>query len=104
MFTLSELATAVEERLPVVIVLWHNAGYEEIRRYMDANGVARLGVDIQAPNFLTLAEGFGCPSVRVESPEELANSLAKRVSNGPLLIEIGAAAWQRACRISDQDT
>lgn len=43
MFTLSEIATAVEARLPVVIVLWHNAGYEEIRRYMDANGVARLG-------------------------------------------------------------
>lgn len=104
MFTLSELATAVEERLPVVIVLWHNAGYEEIRRYMDANGVARLGVDIQAPNFLTLAEGFGCQSVRVESPEELADSLAKRASNGPLLIEIDAAAWQRACSISDQDT
>ncbi|MDX1354520.1 MAG: 5-guanidino-2-oxopentanoate decarboxylase [Halomonas venusta] len=104
MFTLAELATAVEERLPVVIVLWHNAGYEEIRRYMDANGVARLGVDIQAPNFLTLAEGFGCPGVRVESPEELASSLAKRVSSGPLLIEIDAAAWQRACRISDQDT
>ena len=42
MLPLSELATAVEARLPVVIVLWHNAGYEEIR-YMDANGVARLG-------------------------------------------------------------
>ena len=104
MFTLSELATAVEERLPVVIVLWHNDGYEEIRRYMDVNGVARLGVDIQAPDFLTLAEGFGCQSVRVETPDELANALVKRVSNGPLLIEIDAAAWQRTCRISDQDT
>ena len=101
MFTLSELATAVEERLPVVIVLWNNAGYEEIRRYMDANGVARLGVDIQAPNFLTLAEGFGCPSVLVESPAELAKALANREAVGPLLIEIDAAAWQRACALSD---
>ena len=42
MFTLAELATAVEERPPVVILLWHNAGYEEIRRYMDAHGVERL--------------------------------------------------------------
>lgn len=95
MFTLSEIATAVEERLPVVIVLWHNAGYEEIRRYMDANGVARLGVDIQAPNFLTLAEGFGCPGVLVESPAELAKALANREATGPLLIEIDAAAWQK---------
>lgn len=101
MFTLSEMATAVEERLPVVIVLWHNAGYEEIRRYMDANGVARLGVDIQAPNFLTLAEGFGCPGVLVESPAELAKALSNRETNGPLLIEIDAAAWQRACAFSD---
>jgi acetolactate synthase-1/2/3 large subunit len=101
MFTLSEIATAVEERLPVVIVLWHNAGFEEIRRYMDANGVARLGVDIQAPNFLTLAEGFGCPGVRVESPAELGQALANRVSSGPLLIEIDAASWQRSCAFSD---
>jgi len=95
MFTLSEIATAVEARLPVVIVLWHNAGYEEIRRYMDANGVARLGVDIQAPNFLTLAEGFGCPGVLVESPTEFAKALANREATGPLLIEIDAAAWQK---------
>ncbi|XKH59101.1 5-guanidino-2-oxopentanoate decarboxylase [Halomonas sediminis] len=101
MFTLSEMATAVEERLPVVIVLWHNAGYEEIRRYMDANGVARLGVDIQAPNFLTLAEGFGCPGLRVESPAAFAEALADRVPTKPLLIEINAAAWQRACAFSD---
>jgi len=101
MFTLSEIATAVEERLPVVIVLWHNAGYEEIRRYMDANGVARLGVDIQAPNFLTLAEGFGCPGVLVESPAEFSRALANHETNGPLLIEIDAAAWQRACAFTD---
>ncbi|WP_447957085.1 5-guanidino-2-oxopentanoate decarboxylase [Vreelandella sp. EE7] len=97
MFTLSEIATAVEAQIPVVIVLWHNAGYEEIRRYMDAHGVARLGVDLQAPDFLTLADGFGCASVRVESPEALAHALIKRNPAGPLLIEIDAAAWHHAC-------
>ncbi|MCO7247626.1 5-guanidino-2-oxopentanoate decarboxylase [Halomonas sp. Mc5H-6] len=95
MFTLAELATAVEERLPIVIVLWHNAGYEEIRRYMDANGVARLGVDIQAPNFLTLAEGFGCSGVMVGSPTELSRALTKRDPYRPVVIEIDAAAWQK---------
>lgn len=94
MFTLSELATAVEERLPVVILLWHNAGYEEIRRYMDAHGVERLGVDIQAPDFLTLAKGFGCPAIRVDRPDALAKAMASRTQEGPLLIEVDAAAWQ----------
>nr|WP_232230363.1 5-guanidino-2-oxopentanoate decarboxylase [Halomonas sp. 1513] len=93
MFTLSELATAVEERLPVVILLWHNAGYEEIRRYMDAHGVARLGVDILPPDFLALARGFGCVATHVDDPESLAEALASRPLDGPFLIEIGAASW-----------
>ncbi|MGR2737125.1 5-guanidino-2-oxopentanoate decarboxylase [Billgrantia sp. Q4P2] len=96
MFTLSELATAVEQCLPVVIVLWHNQGYEEIRRYMDAHGVARCGVDIQAPDFQTVAAGFGCLATRIGNPAELARALAIRPSDGPLLIEVDANAWLEA--------
>ncbi|MGE4533074.1 5-guanidino-2-oxopentanoate decarboxylase [Halomonas sp.] len=97
MFTLSELATAVEYRLPVVILLWHNHGYEEIRRYMDNHGVERLGVDIQAPDFLTLASGFGCLAMRVDSPPELARALESRPTDGPFLVEVDASAWIAWC-------
>ncbi|WP_374710093.1 5-guanidino-2-oxopentanoate decarboxylase [Halomonas koreensis] len=96
MFTLPELACAVEERLPVVILLWHNQGYEEIRRFMDDAGVTRLGVDIQAPDFPAVAGGFGCPAARVADPGELAEALAARPADGPLLIEVDAAAWAEA--------
>ncbi|MCT7654707.1 thiamine pyrophosphate-dependent enzyme [Oceanimonas sp. NS1] len=95
MFTLSELATAVEEKLPVVILLWHNHGYEEIRRYMDNHGVSRVGVDIQPPDFQQLASGFGCRACRVTDPAELAQALADRPTDGPQLIEVDAAAWHR---------
>ncbi|GHB11090.1 5-guanidino-2-oxopentanoate decarboxylase [Modicisalibacter luteus] len=100
MFTLSELATAVEERLPVVIVLWHNAGYEEIRRYMDAHGVPRLGVDLRAPDFQQLSVGFGCAARRVGSPRELADALASRPGDAPYLIEIDAFAWQSSLGVA----
>ncbi|TVU69572.1 5-guanidino-2-oxopentanoate decarboxylase [Cobetia crustatorum] len=93
MFTLSELACAVEEQLPVVIVLWHNQGYEEIRRFMDNAGVTRLGVDIQAPDFQLIAQGFGCAAVRVDSPDSLTRALTERNAKAPLLVEIDAAAW-----------
>ncbi|WP_275287979.1 5-guanidino-2-oxopentanoate decarboxylase [Halomonas elongata] len=93
MFTLPELACAVEERLPLVILLWHNQGYEEIRRFMDDAGVERLGVDIRAPDFQTLAAGFGCAATRVVTPDDLAHALATRPADGPLLIEVDAAAW-----------
>ncbi|MBN8413956.1 5-guanidino-2-oxopentanoate decarboxylase [Halomonas litopenaei] len=96
MFTLSELACAVEERLPVIVLLWHNQGYEEIRRFMDNAGVTRLGVDIQAPDFQTLAAGFGCAATRVGNPAGLARALEHRPKDGPMLIEIDAAAWNDA--------
>ncbi|MGQ4877022.1 5-guanidino-2-oxopentanoate decarboxylase [Billgrantia sp. LNSP4103-1] len=96
MFTLSELATAVAERLPVVIVLWHNQGYEEIRRYMDAHGVARCGVDIQAPDFQAVAAGFGCQATRVSDREGFACALATRPPDAPMLIEVDATAWQHS--------
>ncbi|GEN24928.1 hypothetical protein HCU01_28770 [Halomonas cupida] len=96
MFTLTELACAVEERLPLVILLWHNQGYEEIRRFMDNAGVTRLGVDIQAPDFQMLAAGFGCSATRVGDPAGLQRALDNRPSNGPMLIEVDAAAWQAA--------
>ncbi|MDO6670499.1 5-guanidino-2-oxopentanoate decarboxylase [Cobetia amphilecti] len=96
MFTLSELACAVEEQLPVVIVLWHNQGYEEIRRFMDNAGVTRLGVDIKAPDFQLLAQGFGCAAVAIDSPSELATAISERDASAPLLVEIDAAAWQRS--------
>ncbi|MFC3282929.1 5-guanidino-2-oxopentanoate decarboxylase [Litchfieldella rifensis] len=95
MFTLSEIATAVEEGLPIVILLWHNAGYEEIRRYMDNHGVERIGVDIQAPDFLALATGFGCLATRVDSPTTLAQALESRPLDGPFLIEVDAEGWTR---------
>ncbi|MDH2289841.1 MULTISPECIES: 5-guanidino-2-oxopentanoate decarboxylase [Cobetia] len=96
MFTLSELACAVEEQLPVVIVLWHNQGYEEIRRFMDNAGVTRLGVDIQAPDFQLLARGFGCAAVAIDSPQALRVALNERDASAPLLVEINAAGWQRS--------
>ncbi|BBO56586.1 5-guanidino-2-oxopentanoate decarboxylase [Cobetia sp. AM6] len=96
MFTLSELACAVEEQLPVVIVLWHNQGYEEIRRFMDNAGVTCLGVDIKAPDFQLLAQGFGCAAVAIDSSRELATAISERDTSAPLLVEIDAAGWQRS--------
>ncbi|MGQ0332813.1 5-guanidino-2-oxopentanoate decarboxylase [Halomonas elongata] len=96
MFTLPELACAVEERLPLVILLWHNQGYEEIRRFMDDAGVERLGVDIRAPDFQTLAAGFGCAATRVNDCDGLIRALTHRPTDGPMLIEIDAAAWANA--------
>ncbi|MXW47175.1 MAG: 5-guanidino-2-oxopentanoate decarboxylase [Gammaproteobacteria bacterium] len=52
MFTIQELATAVEHRLPIVIVLWHNDGYGEIRDNFNEFGIPLVGVDLAIPNII----------------------------------------------------
>ncbi|HSH48917.1 MAG TPA: 5-guanidino-2-oxopentanoate decarboxylase [Halomonas sp.] len=91
MFTLSELATARDAGLPLAVVIWNNQGYGEIRRYMDSDSVEREGVDLSAPNFAALAEGFGCAHCHVETPETLIDALrAVPQARAPVLIEIAA--------------
>jgi len=95
MFTLSELATAVDETLPITVIVWHNHGYEEIRRAMDDAEVARCGVNIAAPDFQSLAAGFGLAHIRVGDSAALAQALGDRPdSDRPLMIEVDADAWQ----------
>nr|WP_067296082.1 5-guanidino-2-oxopentanoate decarboxylase [Marinobacterium profundum] len=88
-FTLPELASAVEAGAPVIVLLWNNSGYGEIKRYMENRDIPTIGVDIYTPDFLTIARGFGCYGVAPTSFAELREQLliaadAKR----PTIIEV----------------
>lgn len=88
-FTIGELATAVELRLPVPILLWNNQGYGEIKQYMADRGIPEIGVDIYTPDFQTIARGFGCRAVRATSFAALRAALVEAVAaDGPTIIEI----------------
>ena len=49
-FTLPELASAMEAGAPVIVVVWNNHAYGEIRTYMVEAGIAPIGVDLYTPN------------------------------------------------------
>jgi acetolactate synthase-1/2/3 large subunit len=89
MFTIGELATAVELKLPVAILLWNNRGYGEIKKYMAERGIPEIGVDIHTPDLLAIAAGFGCRAARAGTLDELGAILAETPSaDGPTVIEI----------------
>lgn len=103
MFTLTELAASVDERLPVVVIVWNNAGYEEIRRAMDDAGVAHCGVDPVAPDFEQIAAGFGCQWRRAGDPQALQAALeTTRDLDSSWIIEVDAEQW--ASQTSGDDT
>lgn len=76
-FTINELATAVEERLPLVIILWNNDGYQEIKRYMLNNNIPPIGVDIYTPDFIKISEGFGCHAEELGAMDDLSEQVAQ---------------------------
>lgn len=93
-FTLPELASAVEARTPVIVLLWNNQGYEEIKKYMVNRAIEPVGVDIYTPDFIGVAKALGCAAEAVDGGAQLHAALRAACDRqGPTLIEIDQANW-----------
>ncbi len=88
-YTINELGTAVEHKLPIPILLWNNTALGQIRDDMVNKGIQPNAVTLRNPDFQALAKAYGA---RAEKPENL-KALAKAISaslsaDGPTLIEM----------------
>jgi thiamine pyrophosphate-dependent acetolactate synthase large subunit-like protein len=89
MFTINELATAAQERIALPVIVWNNDALKEIVDQMDQRRVPRIGVEPKTPDFIRVAEGFGCHAVRAASAEHLIGSLRDALgADRPTLIEV----------------
>jgi len=89
MFTLSELATAIELKLSLPILLWNNGSLGEIRDYMRARQIPEIGVFPHNPDFIALAQAFGCIGISINSLGEIAPVITEALRRaGPTLIEV----------------
>ncbi len=50
--------SAVEAEVPLIVLLWNNDGYGEIKTYMIDRQIKPIGVDIYTPDFLDHREGL----------------------------------------------
>lgn len=92
-FTLPELIVATENHLPVIIIIWHNQGYGEIRRYMQARNLPLIGVNIAAPDFDLSAQSVGALYRKIESLDELLAAVENdRKGQRPAVYEIDETA------------
>ncbi|HSC02495.1 MAG TPA: thiamine pyrophosphate-binding protein [Solirubrobacteraceae bacterium] len=65
MYACGELATMMQERIPLTIVLVDDGGYGMLRYDQVLSGEEPFGVDLLTPDFAALAGSFGLPSTRV---------------------------------------
>ena len=93
LFACGELATAVQEALPVTIVLVDDGGYGMLRFDQVQAGVPTRGVDLVTPDFVALAGAFGVPAEAVDGfGEAFEGALAKSLAtDGPSLVAVRAA-------------
>ena len=90
MFAVQELATAAQEGIALITLLFNNASFGNVLRDQQVGfGNRIIGSVLQNPDFMVLAQAFGIEGHRVTSPEALRPVLAKALAGKvPVLIEI----------------
>ena len=87
MFALGELATYVQEALPITLLVVDDGGYGMLRFDQRVFGHAERGVDLVTPDWELLARAFGMPFEEVADAEALARALDKGARrSGPSLV------------------
>ena len=89
-----ELATAVQERAHLRVVLFNDGGYGILRNLQDAHFEGRrFGVDLLTPDFLKTADSFGVWSGQIRSASEMGPVLKEALQHdGPSLVEVDMQA------------
>ena len=101
MFTIQDLMTAVQEKVPAIVMVFNDEGYGVERRHQDHLYGRRSGVDITPPDFVALADAFGARGVRVDDLSDVGTTLESVLdAKGPVVVEVpnrfrhpGYGAW-----------
>lgn len=88
-FSIQELGTAAQLRLPLPVVVFDNGGYGEIRDEMAARGDTPAVVDPAPVDLPALARAYGGHGEHAGTPEALAAALTRALASpGPTVITV----------------
>lgn len=86
---LGDLATIVEYKLPVKLIVFNNRSLGMVKLEMEVAGLPDWQTDMLNPDFARVALSMGMGGYNVFNPEEVAPTLAKAfATNGPVLVNI----------------
>ncbi len=90
LFTGQELATAAQYNLPVLTMVFNNRAHGSIKKQQARGfGGRYLGVDLEGPDFVKLAEALGVHAERVSSLDALGDHISRALATGkPMLLEV----------------
>ncbi|WP_257003745.1 acetolactate synthase large subunit [Streptomyces sp. SA15] len=97
MYTIQSLWTMAREQLDSTVVIFNNRSYAILNLELQRVGAGAAGPKAKAQldlgdthlDFVQIGEGFGVPSVRVDTAEELNEALERAIAEpGPHLVEV----------------
>lgn len=90
MYTVQELATAVQHQIGVVAAVFADGAFGNVQRMQKQDHGGRvIATELRNPDFVKLAEAHGAVGVRANDPGELSAALrAGFARRGPTVIEI----------------
>jgi acetolactate synthase-1/2/3 large subunit len=90
MFQATELATAMHHKLPVVVVVFDDGAFGNVRRIQAQQyGNRLIASDLTNPDFVRFAESFGMAAFRATTPDGLEDALREAFAlNAPALVHV----------------
>jgi acetolactate synthase-1/2/3 large subunit len=91
LFTATELASAVQHRIPAITIVFNDSAYGNVRRIQQERfGVERtIASTLVNPDIVAFAKSFGCLGLRAYNPHDLVDSLRTAMAHdGPVVIEV----------------
>ncbi len=90
LYQMGELATAVRHNIAVVVVVFDNAGFGNVKRIQQERyGNRLIASDLHNPDFVRLADSFGVASFKATDPRQLEDALRKAFAlNAPALVHV----------------
>jgi acetolactate synthase-1/2/3 large subunit len=85
-----EMATIVEHKLPLKVFVINNGFLGMVRQWQELFWRRRYShVGLSNPNFVKLAEAYGCPGYRVDHSSEVEDVIRKALAqkDGPVFVE-----------------
>jgi len=88
-----ELATAVEQKLPVIVAIMNNGYLGMVRQWQELFYGGRYSSSYlqgSNPDFVKMAEAYGAVGLRASTPEELEDVLrqAMAIKDRPVVLDI----------------
>jgi acetolactate synthase-1/2/3 large subunit len=96
LYNAQEMATAVQQRIAVVAVVFNDQAYGNVARDLDEAWGGAYGADLVNPDFMKLAEAFGVRGLRAREPGEVGSLVRQAIElDAPALVEVPVGRMPR---------